>query len=113
MFLSTAYQQPFCKKTTGEAALPPPQGDFLTIKKFTNYHSQGMSKAQAGGMPQSEVSGKSTVTAECEARAARRLSRRRREIFWRSGQSFVKQLRFFPIFCNTAFELPEFVMYCK
>ncbi|MBQ9088396.1 MAG: hypothetical protein IJY46_06425, partial [Lentisphaeria bacterium] len=45
--------------------------------KLNNYHSQGMSKAQAGGMPQSEVSGKSTVTAECEARAARRLSRRR------------------------------------
>ena len=33
-------------------------------------------------MPQSEVSEKSTATAECEARAARRLSRRRREIFW-------------------------------
>ncbi|MBQ9087573.1 MAG: hypothetical protein IJY46_02210, partial [Lentisphaeria bacterium] len=42
------------------------------------------------GMPQSEVSGKSTATAECEARAARRLTRRRREIFWRkaaAGQS--------------------------
>ena len=44
-------------------------------------HEQG----KACGMPQSEVSGKSTVTAECEARAARRLSRRRREIFWRKA----------------------------
>jgi len=35
-------------------------------------------------MPQREASGKSTVTAGAEARAARRLSRRRREIFWRS-----------------------------
>ena len=42
-----------------------------------------MSKAQADGMPQSEASGKSTATAECEAQAARRLSRRRREIFGR------------------------------
>ena len=62
-----------------------PQIVFGAIIKFNNYHSQGMSKAQAGGMPQSEVSGKSTATAECEARAARRLSRRRREIFWRNG----------------------------
>jgi hypothetical protein len=30
----------------------------------------------------SVVSGKSTETAKCEARAARRLSCRRREIFW-------------------------------
>ena len=70
------------RSTSGEAALPPPQGDFLEYKKFTNNHSQGMSKAKVRGMPQSEVSGKSTATAECEARAARRLSRRRREIFW-------------------------------
>ncbi|MBQ9088674.1 MAG: hypothetical protein IJY46_07835, partial [Lentisphaeria bacterium] len=53
------------------------------IIKLISYHSQGMSKAKVRGMPQSEVSGKSTATAECEARAARRLSRRRREIFWR------------------------------
>jgi len=37
-------------------------------------------------MPQREASGKSTVTAGAEARAARRLSRRRREIFWRSSR---------------------------
>ncbi|MBQ9087687.1 MAG: hypothetical protein IJY46_02795 [Lentisphaeria bacterium] len=54
---------------------PPWQG---AIIKSYNYHSQGMSKAKVRGMPQSEVSGKSTATAECEARAARRLSRRRR-----------------------------------
>ena len=40
-----------------------------------------VNQGEAGGMPQSEVSGKSTATAECEARAARRLTRRRREIF--------------------------------
>ena len=68
------------------AEAPPWQG---AIIKSYNYHSQGMSKAQACGMPQSEVSGKSTATAECEARAARRLSRRRREIFWRSVKIFV------------------------
>ena len=62
-----------------------PQIVFGAIIKFNNYHSQGMSKAKVRGMPQSEVSGKSTATAECEARAARRLSRRRREIFWRKG----------------------------
>ena len=54
-----------------------------------------MSKASADGMPQSEASGKSTETAECAARAARRLSCRRlvtaqlreagREIFWRNA----------------------------
>ena len=58
-----------------------PQIVFGAIIKFNNYHSQGMSKAKVRGMPQSEVSGKSTATAECEARAARRLSRRRSEIF--------------------------------
>ncbi|MBQ9087675.1 MAG: hypothetical protein IJY46_02730 [Lentisphaeria bacterium] len=62
-----------------------PQIVFGAIIKFNNYHSQGMSKAKVRGMPQSEVSGKSTATAECEARAARRLSRRRREIFWRKA----------------------------
>ena len=64
------------------AEAPPWQG---AIIKSYNYHSQGMSKAQACGMPQSEVSEKSTATAECEARAARRLFRRRREIFWRKA----------------------------
>jgi len=34
-------------------------------------------------MAESEASGKSTATAEGEARAARPLSRGRREIFWR------------------------------
>ena len=34
---------------------PPPQGDFLIIKKFTNYHSQGL---QINGIPDMDLTGK-------------------------------------------------------
>ena len=48
-----------------------------------------MSKATADGMTQGEVSGKSTETAECEARAAR-TPRVRREILGRNYKEIHK-----------------------
>ena len=60
--------------------------DKLTKNYLTRRYETRRRGAASIGMPESVASGKSTETAECKARAARRLSCRRREIFWRKRQ---------------------------
>ena len=73
--------QPPSAKHERRGGSPAAAGRFFDSNKIQQLPFSRHEQSASCGMPQSEVSGKSTATAECVARAARRLSRRRREIF--------------------------------